>query len=354
MKKQKNKETKEIIEKINWLSLKLNREINLMEACGTHTQVVSRCGIKKILPENIKLIAGPGCPVCVTPQEDIDAIVNLAMTGIPVASYGDVLRAPGYYGSLEQVRSQGARVFSAYSIQEALNLQKKYPELVFFAIGFETTAPMTAFAIKNGLTVFSSHKLFLPAMKALLKIGEIKIDGFICPGHVSTIIGSEPYRAMKVSQVITGFEPEDVLVAIYLLLKQILENRKEVENQYLRSVQKRGNLQALKLIFEVFEPRAANWRGLGVIPKSGLKIKNRYKKFDAQLKYKKIFDKIDFSYSKSLSRCCCGEIIRGLKKPMDCPLFKKFCSPEKPFGPCMVSIEGACNVEYRYGESVNS
>jgi len=344
----KQKKLKKVIEGINCLSKKINHKISLMEACGTHTQVVSRFGIKKIIPQNIKLIAGPGCPVCVTPQKDIDAIVNLALANIPIATYGDVLKVGGYYGSLKEAQAQGAKIFSVYSIEEVLVLQKKYPDLVFFAFGFETTAPMTAYVIKKGLTVFSSHKLFLPAIKALLKMREIKIDGFICPGHVSTIIGSKPYSSMRVPQVIAGFEPEDILVAIYLLLKQILENRREVENEYLRSVKEEGNLSALKLIYEVFEPIAVEWRGLGIIPQSGLKIKNKYKKFDAQLKYKKILSKVDFSRSQTPVGCCCNEIIRGLKNPLSCPLFKKICSPERPFGPCMVSVEGACNVEHKF------
>ncbi len=319
-----------------------------MEVCGTHTQVISEYGIRDIMPSNIKLTTGPGCPVCVTAQEDIDAIVSLALAGIPVASYGDVMRIPGYYGSLDDAKAKGADVFPVYSTEEALFLQKKHLNLFFFGLGFETTASMSAYVIKKGLTIFSAHKLFLPAMKALLEMGEIKIDGFISPGHVSTIIGVEPYKKMKVAQVISGFEPNDILVSIFMLLKQIYEKRTEVENEYVRSVREKGNQKALKLIFDVFEPDDGNWRGFGVIPKSGLKIKNKYKKFNAKEKYKNILSKIDFSHSRKSSPCVCGEIIRGLKSPINCPLFKQVCSPEKPQGPCMVSREGACNIEYRY------
>ncbi|MEK7557977.1 MAG: hydrogenase formation protein HypD [Patescibacteria group bacterium] len=339
---------KMIIEEINKIAEKIKRDISLMEVCGTHTEVIARHGLRELMPKNVKLTTGPGCPVCVTSQEDIDAIVNLALSGIPIATYGDMMRVPGYYGSLDQAREKGSLVFSVYSIEDALKLQKNYTNLVFFGLGFETTAPMTAYAIKKGLTVYSIHKLFLPAMQALLKIGELKIDGFLCPGHVSTIIGVEPYKSMKVSQVIAGFEVEDILVAIYMLLKQIFDNKTIVENEYLRLVKKQGNPKARREIFDVFDITDGNWRGFGVIPQSGLEIKNKYKKFNAKIKYKKILDQVDFSFSRKLTSCKCGEIIRGLKSPQECPLFKKVCTSENPIGPCMVSMEGACNVKYRY------
>ncbi len=339
------------------MAVAIRRPINLMEVCGTHTQVVSRYGIRQLMPLNVKLISGPGCPVCVTTQEDIDAVVNLALAGIPVAVYGDALRVPGPYGSLDDVGVKTGKVFSVYSAEEVLQLQKKHLEIIFFGFGFETTAPITAWLIKkaflsgrHGLTVYSAHKLFLRAMEALIKMEKIQIDGFISPGHVSTIIGIKPYRKMAVPQVITGFEPEDVLLGIYMLLRQIKEGVQEVENEYLRSVREEGNQRAVKLMFDVFEPRDDNWRGFGVIPKSGLKIKDKYKKFDARLKYKNILDKIDFSKSRQPTACQCDKIILGIKSPRDCPLFKKKCVPDRPLGPCMVSIEGACNVEYRYGK----
>ncbi|PKL72375.1 hydrogenase formation protein HypD [Candidatus Kuenenbacteria bacterium HGW-Kuenenbacteria-1] len=337
-----------IIKKINAIAVKIKKNINIMEVCGTHTEAVAKFGLRELMPKNIKLTTGPGCPVCVTAQKDIDAIVNLALSGIPVATYGDMMRVPGYYGSLDQAREKGASVFIVYSVDDCLKLQKKYSNLVFFGLGFETTAPMTAYAIKKGLTVYSTHKLFLPAMQALLKIGELKIDGYLCPGHVSTIIGTEPYKTMKVPQVIAGFEAEDILVSIYMLLKQIFNNKANVENEYLRSVKKQGNPKAIKEIFDVFDVADGNWRGFGIIPKSGLEIKNKYEKFNAKIKYKKILDKIDFSHSQKSVACICGEIIRGLKQPKQCSLFKKVCTSENPIGPCMVSMEGACNVFYRY------
>ncbi len=339
---------KKIIKKIEALAGEIGRDVNLMEVCGTHTQAVARAGIRQLMPKNIRLTTGPGCPVCVTAQEDIDAAVSLALAGIPIATYGDMLRVPGHYGSLNEAREKGAKVFPVYSVEEALEFLKEYPELVFFGLGFETTAPMTAYAIKNGLTVYSTHKLFVPAMKALLKIGELKIDGFISPGHVSTVIGVKPYEGMGVPQAITGFTPEDILVGIYMLLRQIKEGRADVENEYTRSVREEGNPKALKEIFGVFEAADGNWRGFGIIPESGLEIKKKFSRYDAKVKHKNILSKVDFSFSRRPTPCKCGEIIRGLKSPRECPVFKKACSPDNPIGPCMVSAEGACNVEFRY------
>ena len=336
-----------ILRKIKELAREIGRDVNLMEVCGTHTQAISRYGIRGLLPKNIKLITGPGCPVCVTAQKDIDAIINLALAGVPVATYGDVLRVSGFFGSLNKAREKGAKVFDVYSTEDALKLREKIPEIVFFGIGFDTTTPMTAYAVKKGLNIFSTHKLFLPAMKALLKIGEIKIDGFIDPGHVSAIVGEKPFQEMEVPQVITGFEAQDVLEGIYLLLKQIKENRIMVENQYNRVVRKSGNEQARQMIFDVFEIKDGNWRGFGNIPNSGLELKEKYFKQDVKIKYKSILDKIDFSKSVELAGCACGEIIRGLKNPRQCPMFGKSCVPDNPIGPCMVSVEGACHNFYR-------
>lgn len=345
-----------LLREINWLAKKIKRNVRLMEVCGTHTQTTIRYGIRKLMPENVKLVTGPGCPVCITPQEDIDAVVSLALAGIPIASYGDVLRVPGFYGSLEKAKSEGAWVREVYSIEEAIEFKKNKKNLVFFGIGFETTAPMTALAVKRGLTVYSAHRLFFPAMSALLKIHNSKkqkgqgIDGFICPGHVSTIIGSRPYQALKVPQVISGFEPEDVLLSIYLLLKQIYEGKAKVENQYFRSVKPEGNPKAYKLIFEVFDRVDAVWRGFGILPKSGLEIKKKYSKFDAKIKYKEIIEesKLKAKISKKKTPCRCAEIILGLEESENCPLFKKICTPQNPQGPCMVSIEGACYNKFQY------
>jgi len=378
-----------ILKKIDIIAKKIDRRIVLMELCGTHTEAVARYGIKKLLPKNIKLLSGPGCPVCVTDQRDINAIIALALNNIPIACYGDVLRVPGTIVtlslskgsmvrqahhdtkaiSLDRAREMGADVNEVYSTEDALKLQKEKPDLVFFGLGFETTAPMTANAIKRGLTVYSSHKLFVPAMQALIDTPSLKIDGFINPGHVSVIIGTEPYAKIKmqkskckmtnknskiinkiIPQVITGFTGEDVLVGIYMLLKQISEGRAEVENEYTRAVKSAGNLIAQKLINEVFEIEDAYWRGLGKIPNSGLKIRDKYSDFDAKVKYKDIIqNSIRQSADKITSSVCiCGAILRGLKEPQDCKLFCKTCTPENPIGACMVSSEGACGIEAKY------
>lgn len=339
-----------IITQINKISKEIGREVNLMEVCGTHTQAISRYGIREVLPKNVKLITGPGCPVCVTAQKDIDAIVSLALAGIPVATYGDMLRVSGYFGSLDQAREKGAQVFDVYSVAEAIKLQKKYPHLVFFGLGFETTTPMTAWGIQNGLNVYSAHKIFLPAMEALLKGEEIKIDGFIDPGHVSAVIGTAPYQKLKIPQVITGFEMRDVLEGIFLLLNQIKNNDSRVLNQYWRVVKMGGNKKIQKIIQEVFEVSDGDWRGFGIIPGSGLEIKNKYQRFNAKIKYRDILGKVDFSKSKDPVGCKCGEVIRGILNPQKCPMFGKFCNPDNPVGPCMVSVEGACNVSFRYAK----
>lgn len=335
-----------MVEKIRDVAKSLDRTVALMEVCGTHTQAISRNGIRRLMPKNVRLLTGPGCPVCVTAQEDIDAAIHLALAGVPIATYGDMLRVPGYFGSLEQAKALGMKVFSVYSIEEVLELKKTYPDIVFFGLGFDTTAPMTAKALEQGLTVYSSHKLFLPAMDVLLHMGEIRIDGFISPGHVSAIVGSEAYQHMKVSQVITGFKPEDVLVGIYMLLKQISQQRTEVENEYKRCVKPEGNPIAQKALFDNFTIGDGNWRGFGLIPKSGLEVKDP--KLNAKIKYQEILNKIDFSKSKRPTGCRCGEMIRGLIEPKQCPMFGKVCTPEKPYGPCMVSDEGACNAQYRF------
>ena len=336
----------ELIRKIHDVAKGIGRKVVLMEVCGTHTQAISRNGIRRLMPENVILLTGPGCPVCVTAQEDIDAVVHLALAGIPIATYGDMLRVPGNFGSLEQARSRGAKVFSIYSVEEALELKKDYPELVFFGLGFDTTAPMTAMALKQGLVVYSTHKLFLPAMDALLGMGEIQVDGFISPGHVSTIVGTEAYRHMDVAQVITGFKADDVLVGIYMLLNQIKEGRRDVENEYVRLVRPGGNPAALKALKDAFVISDGNWRGFGIIPGSGLEVRDP--KLNAKVKYRGVLAEADFSKSGKPTGCRCGEVIRGLIAPAKCPMFGKTCTPEKPYGPCMVSDEGACNAQYRF------
>jgi hydrogenase expression/formation protein HypD len=345
---------KNILDKIHTLATQINREIKIMEVCGTHTQAIAEFGLRPKMPKNVKLITGPGCPVCVTDQKDIDSIITLALQGIPIATYGDLMRVPGSLEnekpaqSLDNAKTKGAFVKEVYSVEEALQTQKEKPNLVFFGLGFETTAPMSAVAVKKGLNFYSTHKLFIPAMEAVLKMEELKIDGFIDPGHVSTIVGIEPYYKLKkirpIHQVIAGFEPLDVLLAIYMLLLQIHENRFDVENEYNRLVLKEGNKKAMELIHEVFEVGNGNWRGFGAIPNSGLELKNEFKSQDAKIIYKNILDKVP---EPKKTACACGEVIRGLVEPRDCPLFGKICTPQTPYGPCMVSVEGGCHANFK-------
>ncbi len=342
------RETKNIIESINEKARLIRKPVIFMELCGTHSESVAENGLKNILPENVKLVSGPGCPICVTDQADVDVMVGLAKKGIPIASYGDAVSVPGSKGSLETARQNGAKVFVVYDTAEALRLQKKEPNLIFWGVGFETTAPATAWAIKKGLRVFSSHKIFPPAMKALLSEKETKIDGFLNPGHVSAIIGTEVYQNFSIPQVIAGFEAQDILLAIEMLLAQILKKEKKVENEYERLVKKNGNEKAQKFVREVFETRDSSWRGLGEIKKSGLKIKEKYRNQDAEFVYQKEIEEIKKNSQTKKSACRCGEVLRGKIKPQSCPLFGKACSPDNPQGACMVSREGSCNIEYRY------
>ncbi len=336
------------IDTINTLTCKINHPVKLMELCGTHSQTVAKYNLKSLLPQNIELISGPGCPICVTDQTDIDIVISLAENNIPIAIYGDALTLPGTNSSLEKLKQQGKKIHIVYSTQDALNIQKQEPDLIFFGIGFETTTPMTAWALKQGLKVYSAHKLFPPAMAALLQNPDIQIDGFIDPGHVSAIIGEKPYKQFNVPQVISGFEPEDVLISIQMLLEMILKNKNELKNQYTRVVKPDGNIEAKKIIEEVFEISDAKWRGLGNIPNSGLKIKTKFQNQDAEYIHKDLIEKIKQNIEPKQNKCICGKILQGLAKPGDCPLFAKSCTPENPQGACMVSVEGNCQIEYRF------
>jgi hydrogenase expression/formation protein HypD len=328
-----------------------------MEVCGTHTVAIFKNGIREVLPQHIELVSGPGCPVCVTANRDIDKAIKL--TRIPdviVTTFGDMIRVPGSESSLKNEKSLGADVRMVYSTMDALEVARQNPDkkVVFLGIGFETTAPTIAAAvvaaeaegIKNFL-VLSSHKLLPPAMDALLSGGELDVSGFICPGHVSTVIGTAPYEVV-VSQyntpcVVVGFEPLDILQGIYMLASQIEAGEAKVEIQYTRSVSPEGNQNAMNTMFRVFEPCDAPWRGLGVIPKSGLALREAYWAFDADA----LFD-LDVPDSAEPPGCKCGEVLRGVLTPIDCKLFRKVCTHDNPVGPCMVSSEGTCAAYYRY------
>ncbi|MDR3568602.1 MAG: hydrogenase formation protein HypD [Syntrophobacteraceae bacterium] len=347
---------KDLIEKLRRRSYS-KKQIRLMEICGTHTVAIFRSGLKELLPEQIRLISGPGCPVCVTANEDIDRAIWLS--GIPgaiIATFGDLARVPGSSSSLHIERSKGADVRIVYATLDALRIARENPgrQVVFIGIGFETTAPTIAAAVQQaarlGVTnfsVFSAHKLLPPAMRALLDGGEVKIDGFICPGHVSIVIGAGAY--VEVAQkyatpcVITGFEPLDILQGVSLLIDQVESGRAVVENQYRRAVTREGNVAARKLIDEVFEPVDSTWRGMGFLPKSGLRFRAEWEKFDAAKRFAMPEIKV-----LEHPGCKCAEVLRGIISPPECGLFRKACSPGAPKGPCMVSSEGTCGAYYRY------
>ncbi len=334
-------------------------EIRLMEICGTHTVAIFRSGLRQLLPPQIKLISGPGCPVCVTANEDIDRAIWLArQPGVIITTFGDLVRVPGSSSSLHIERSKGADVRIVYATLDALQIARDNPDrqIVFIGIGFETTAPTIAAAIHqasklgvDNFSVFSAHKLLPPVMRALLEAKEVNVDGFICPGHVSIIIGADAYREVvdsyKVPCVITGFEPLDILQSICLLIDQIEGGRAEIENPYRRAVNWEGNPAARQLIDRIFEPVDCTWRGIGVIPKSGLGFRPDWKKFDATDRFS-----MPEIAVKEHPGCKCGEVLRGVMAPPECGLFRKVCSPQDPKGPCMVSAEGTCGAYYRYSE----
>jgi len=315
-----------------------------MEICGGHTNVIMKYGIRDILPSSIRLISGPGCPVCVSAQRDIDCMIALGSHGVPIATYGDMLRVPGSHDTLEKARSAGNKVFEVYSVEEVLSLREQHPDIVFFGIGFETTTPMTAFLLERGVTVYSVHKLVPNAMKALLQ-GEVKIDGFIDPGHVSTIRGLDAYRGIQVPQAISGFTPERILRSIMALLTMIKDKKHGVVNAYAEVVHEEGNPIAQKLIDRHFGVVDSEWRGLGVIPMSGLDVKDP--NLNARVKYKEILDRVPPPVWRG---CRCGDVLKGLIEPVQCALYRKVCTPERPMGGCMVSDEGSCAISFRYGK----
>ena len=344
------------------LITQINRQsktpVRFMEFCGGHTVTIFRYGIRQLLPKTIEMVSGPGCPICVTANADLDKAIALAqIPGVIIATFGDMLKVPGSDSSLQEAKAGGADVRMVYSTMDALKIAEDNPDnaIVFLGIGFETTAPTIAVSIlqaeekdiKN-YYVLSLHKLCPPVIKALLDSGEVKLHGLICPGHVSAIIGSQPWefiaRDYAVPCVVSGFEPLDILQSVDMLVNQVEKGRSQVEIAYRRGVCPEGNRQALKLMREVFEPRPALWRGMGGIPGSGLKLRKKYQRFDAEF----AFD-IRPSPTREPAGCICGDILRGVKTPADCKLFGKTCTPENPVGPCMVSSEGSCSASYLYG-----
>ncbi|MFZ5453258.1 MAG: hydrogenase formation protein HypD [Thermodesulfobacteriota bacterium] len=331
----------------------------IMEVCGTHTMAAARFGLKELLPPGVKLVSGPGCPVCVTAQEDLDGFLALGKEpGMILASFGDMLRVPGTNTSLEKERARGVAVKVVYSPLDAVDLarQEKEKEVVFLGVGFETTMPATAVALQvaaadqvPNFSVFSVHKTMPAALKTLLSAGEVQVGGLLCPGHVTTIIGAAAYdfipRDFGIPCAVTGFEPLDLLLGVESILRQLAQGQANVANVYTRAVQAQPNPRAQALLAEVFAPADAQWRGLGVIPGSGAAIRGKYRDFDARSRFAGILARVP---PPPPTACRCGDILRGVMPPKECPLFATACSPSQPLGPCMVSSEGACAAVYRY------
>ena len=329
----------------------------LMEICGGQTHTIMRYGLDELLPADLELVHGPGCPVCVTPLETIDTAIELASrTGTILVSYGDMLRVPGSRSDLFRAKAEGADVRVVYSPMEALKIARDYPgrKIVFLAIGFETTAPANAMAAwqakREGLTNFSllvSHVLVPPAIRGLLTSPVNRVQAFIAPGHVCTIMGCGEYDALvrdfRVPMVVGGFEPVDLLQAILMLVKQLEAGEAKLENQYVRSVSYQGNLAAQQVMKEVFEVADQKWRGIGSIPQSGLRLREEFAAYDAA----RVFGMVDFSVEEP-AECISAQVLQGLKRPTDCPAFGMRCTPENPLGAPMVSSEGACAAYYRY------
>jgi hydrogenase expression/formation protein HypD len=333
------------------------RPINLMEVCGTHTVAIFRHGIRDLLPPNVSMLSGPGCPVCVTANADLDKALALAATpGVTLCTFGDMLRVPGSESSLQKARAAGADVRVVYSPLDALKLAAGHPDrqIVFFGVGFETTAPTVAAALLDArrqtlpnFSVASVHKTVPLALRALLSAREVHVDGLLLPGHVSAIIGSHPYEFIAaefgIPCVIAGFEPLDILQGLDMLLVQVSAGRARVEIAYTRIVRPGGNPAALAAMDEVFAPSDADWRGLGVIPGSGLALRPEWANMDAERRFP-----LHLPPTREHRGCRCGEVLRGVIRPPDCPLFGRVCSPDEPVGPCMVSFEGTCSAWYQY------
>lgn len=336
------------------------RPMRVMEVCGSHTMAIFRNGIRSILPEGVELISGPGCPVCVTSAPHMDAFIAIAdLPGVRVAIFGDLFRVPGSNGSLANASSRGAKVDIVYSPMDALELAVNHPGemVVFLGVGFETTTPGIAATIKaakvrevKNFAVFSTQKVMPPPLIALLNDPDLQVDGLLCPGHVSSIIGAGAYQPLvdqyNLACVVAGFETADLLNGLILLARQISSGRMAVENTYPRAVTWEGNPRAQKMVDEIFQPTDMEWRGLGIIPDSGLSLRPEYEDFDAEKRLN-----IELPQVEEAKGCRCGEVLKGKTTPPQCPLFDRGCTPGEPIGPCMVSSEGTCAAYHKYGRS---
>ena len=343
---------------ISQIHRKSQIRVRFMEFCGGHTVTIFKYGIRQVLPETIEMVSGPGCPVCVTANADLDKAIALSqIPNVIITTFGDMLKVPGSHSSLQRAKADGADIRMVYSTMDALNIAAENPSrsVVFLGIGFETTAPTIAASVLQAeekkirnYHVLSLHKLCPPVIRAILDSAEVKLHGLVCPGHVSAVIGSHPWefiaRDYGIPCVVSGFEPLDILNCIDMLVSQVENGESRVEIAYRRGVHPEGNRQALKLMEQVFEACPADWRGIGEVPDSGLRLRKEYQDFDAEL----AFD-IDPGPTYEPAGCICGDILRGIKTPLDCQLFGKACTPEYPVGPCMVSSEGTCSAYHLYG-----
>lgn len=353
-----NNKLKELADRLK--GYRLSRKISIMEVCGTHTREFFRTGVKGIFPEGLSLVDGPGCPVCVTPNDFLDRAIEIGKRYNPViATFGDMIHVPSSYSSLGREKAGGMRIEIVYSPSDALEMAEQNPdtEVIFLSLGFETTAPSEAVTVKQAMnrnirnfSLLSGNKITVPAVSVLLNAREVNIDGFILPGHVSAIIGADAWKFVAdvyhKPGVVAGFEDHDLILGTLLLLDLITKGKNEISNGYGRAVKSEGNLRAMEIMYEVFQRSDSNWRGIGVIPGSGLALREIYADFDAVRKFP-----VTPPEPKEHPGCRCGELLRGIIIPTECPLFDRGCSPEHPLGPCMVSSEGPCSAYYRYGRS---
>jgi hydrogenase expression/formation protein HypD len=351
---------KEMAQKIVAKLKAMDLNIRIMHVCGTHQDTLIRYGLDAMLKETgVEIRQGPGCPVCVTTPLEIEECMALAKAGKAVTVFGDMVKVPAPSGSLWDLHSEGYDINIVYGVNEAIKFCKKTgKDTVFMGVGFETTIPSIASSIisdpPENFSILSCHRTVPTALKALIEMGEVKLNGLIEPGHVSTIIGVKPYEFLSedyhIPQVIAGFEPLDLLMGVYMLAKQIQNGEAKVENEYTRVVKYEGNEKAQEMINDVFEPCDVAWRGFPVIPGSGLKVREKYQTFDARKLYEDDLEELKDKEYKEPKGCKCGEVLRGIIDSDECPLFRKVCTPKNPIGPCMVSAEGSCNILFKYGK----
>ncbi len=340
------------------LARSVTRPVRVMEVCGTHTMAIFRNGVRSVLPEKMEIVSGPGCPVCVTSASHMDAFITMSeLPGVRVAIFGDLFRVPGSNGSLAQASSRGARIDIVYSPMDALDIARNNPGdmVVFLGVGFETTTPAIGATILaaqreqlDNFCVYSTHKVIPGPLEQLMQDPELEINALLCPGHVSAIIGAGAYQPFVdkfgLSCVVAGFEPADLLNGLILLARQVGDSHPRVENMYPRVVSWEGNRRALGMVEEIFRPVDMEWRGLGILPLSGLAIREKYARFDAEKRLN-----ITVTAAEEAKGCLCGQILKGKTTPPLCPLFDKRCTPANPIGPCMVSSEGTCAAYHKYG-----